>query len=147
MRFVVKVTAPFNDKYTGQPYTPGETIALDDEARVRDMARRNLAVLFSAKPKSSAKKHGKRVLVYQNLLFVIGGIETADYSLAKAFKDRNIKFVFRSADCEQALRIAKFCGVELDDGKKEYETDVLILANYDSYPYIKGKEDLSTNSR
>lgn len=139
MRFIVKVTAPFNDKFTGKLYEEGETIALDDEARVKDMAKRRLATILYAKPKSLAKKHGKKVIVYQNLLYVIGGIETADYNLAKAFKDRHIKFVFREADAEQALRLAEYCEVEIDDGKKEYETDVLILANYDSYPLIKGR--------
>lgn len=137
MRFIVKVIEPFSDKFTGKLYEPGETIVLDDEERIRDMARRKLAVLISAKPKPTLKKHGKSVIVYQSLLYVIGGIETADYNLAKQFKDRNIKFVFKEADCEQALRLAEFCEVELDDGKKTYEADVLILANYDSYPLIK----------
>lgn len=139
MRFIVKVLRPFDDKYTGQRYQIDETLALDDEDRVRDMAKRKLALLISAKPKSMAKKHGKRVLVYQSLLYVIGGIETADYNLAKAYKDRNIKFVFKVADCEQALRLAEYCEVEIDDPSKTYETDVLILANYDSYPFIKGR--------
>jgi len=139
MRFIVKVTSPFSDKYTGQPYTPGETIALNDEARVKDMARQNLAVLLSAKPKTTTKKHGKRVMVFHDLLYVIGGIETALYNLAKAYKDHNIKFVFKSMDSEQALRLAEYCEVELDDPSKKYETDVLILASYNCYPIIKGR--------
>lgn len=139
MRFIVKVTTPFTDKITGQLYQEGDTLALDDETRVRDMAKRNLATLLSAKPKSLAKKHGKKVMVYHDLLYVIGGIETALYNLAKAYKDRHIKFVFGEANAEQALRLAEFCEVELDEHGKTYETDVLILASYNCYPHIKGR--------
>jgi len=139
MRFEVKVKAPFADKYTGKMYEAGDTISFDDEFRLKDMVNRRLATLVHAVPKIKTKKTGKRVLVYQNFLNVIGGIETADYNLAKTFQERKIKFVFRSGDLGQMLRLAEFCEVEIDDGQKNFETDVLILANYDSYPLVKGR--------
>lgn len=139
MRFIVKVTRQFHDKYTGQPYTEGDTLALDDEARVLDIIHKNLGLLVSAKPDPSIKKHGKTIMVFHDLLYVIGGIETALYNLAKTYQDRNIKFIFKSMDSEQALRLAKYCEVELDDPKRKYETDILLLASYNCYPLIKGR--------
>ena len=59
MRFILKVTHQFNDKYTGKLHQVGDTLALDDEARTRDITRKNLGVLISAKPKAIVKKHGK----------------------------------------------------------------------------------------
>lgn len=133
----LKVVAPFDDMYTGEHYVNDQIIQLEDKARVANICRRGLCELVhidSPKPKD-----GPRVVVYQNLLFKIGGIETADYQMAKAFPDRNIGFVFRTADIDQALRLGEYCDVTVDDGKMFIDCDVLILANYDSYPLIKGR--------
>ena len=138
-RFILRANIPFSDKYTKKIYSPGEKIALDDETRVRDMVHRELAVLVYARPKNSPKKRGKRVMVFHDWLYIIGGIETSLYNLAKAYKDRNIKFVFHKMDGEQALRLAKYHEVELDEQNKNYETDVLILASYNCYHLIKGR--------
>lgn len=123
--------------HTGQHYTAGSLLEFDDRERVRNMVKRGIASL--AHIPAPKPKHGNRIMVYQNLLFCIGGIETADYQLARAFADRDITFVFREADIDQALRLAKYAEVLVDDGTQEFETDVLILANYDSYPKIKGR--------
>lgn len=133
----VKVIAPFDDAKTGEHYDAGRVVGFDDPERVMYMAEKRLVELVHIDPPKP--KTGTKVLVYQNLLFTIGGIETADYQLARAFADRNIVFVFRTADIAQALRVAQYCEVQIDDGAMPIEADVVILANYDSLDYCKGR--------
>lgn len=137
MRIYLSTIAKFDDIITGETHQAGETMVLEDEDRARRMVKLGVANIMRID--SDKPKVGPKVMVYQNLLFKIGGIETADYQMAKAFSDRNIVFVFRTADIEQALRLAQFCDVIIDDDKITFETDVLILANYDSYPLVKGR--------
>ena len=136
-RFKVKVVERFYDIKTGELYQVGDIVELDDESRVRNMHKMNLAELLEVHPPKSVKKHGNTIMIYQTLLYRIGGIETADYNLARAFHDRKITFVFKEADFEQALRIGQYCSVKIDDPNEQYETDVLIVENYDAYPFIK----------
>lgn len=133
----VRANQPFDDIITGEKHMTGEILELDNVERVRNMVKRNICSLVHIKPEQ--EKTGNPIVVYQNLLYCIGGIETADYQLAKAFKDRDIRFIFREADIDQALRLGKYCEVIVDDGEMWIECDVLILANYDSYPHIKGR--------
>lgn len=133
----VRVERNFSDRFTGEEYKTGRLLELDDADRVRNMVKLGVVSLVHAD--APVEKSGTRVLVYQNLLFTIGGIETADYQMAKAFKHKNIGFVFRTADIEQALRLAQFCDVTIDDGSMFFEADVLILANYDSYGLCTGR--------
>lgn len=134
---IVRANQAFDDIITGAKHQVGEVLELDDVERVRNMLKRNICSLVRIRPEG--KKVGGKVIVYQNLLYCIGGIETADYQMARAFKDRDICFVFRTADTDQALRLGKYCEVMIDDGKMGFDCDVLILANYDSYPLIKGR--------
>lgn len=77
------------------------------------------------------KKTGPKIIIYQKLLYVIGGIETWDNNLARTFENRNILFVFSQADTTQLIELSKYADVMLDDGDRNYECDVLINANYD----------------
>ena len=77
------------------------------------------------------KKSGPKVIIYQKLLYKIGGIETWGLNLAKIFEDRDITFVFSEADDIQLLEFAKFANVIIDNGQRKYECDVFISANYD----------------
>lgn len=133
----VKANRDFDDMYSGETYREGMVLEFDDENRVKNMVKRGICSLVNID--SPKKKSGKKIIVYQSLLFCIGGIESADYHLARAFGDRNIVFVFKAADIEQALRLGKYCEVIIDDGISEFDCDVLILANYDSYQWIKDR--------
>ena len=133
----VRANRDFDDMYSGETYHKGTILEFDDENRVKNMVKRGIASLVSID--SGKEKSGNNIVVYQNLLFCIGGIETADYQLAKAYKERDITFVFREADIEQAIRLGRYCEVVIDDGVTDIYCDVLILANYDSYPHIKGR--------
>ena len=137
--FEMTVKRQFSDIETGETRNPGDIVATSSIERVIRMRDLNLASLRAIHP-PKAKKTGKKVVVYQNLLNVIGGIETADSCMARAFKDHHITFIFRTADFAQAMRIGQYCDVLIDDGKDELPNcDVLILANYDSYPLVKGR--------
>lgn len=81
--------------------------------------------------RGSKKKHGPKIIIYQKLLYVIGGIETWDNNLARTFEDRNITFVFSQADTTQLIELSKYANVMLDNGDRKYDCDVLINANYD----------------
>ena len=77
------------------------------------------------------KKTGPKIIFFQKLLYVIGGIETWGLTLAKLYEDRDITFVFCEADDIQLMEFAKYCDVVIDDGARHYKCDVLISANYD----------------
>lgn len=81
--------------------------------------------------RGNKKKSGPKVIIFQKLLYCIGGIETWDYNLAKTFEDRNITFVFSSADKTQFVELSRYANVMMDDGERWYECDVFINANYD----------------
>lgn len=137
MKIYLSTIARFDDIITGEAHQAGETMVLEDEARAKRMVKLGVANMVRINP--DKPKTGPKVMVYQNLLFKIGGIETADYQMARAFQDRDIVFVFKTADMEQAIRLGEYAEVVMDDGKMKFETDVLILANYDSYPLVKGR--------
>jgi len=81
-------------------------------------------------------KTGPKILIYQRVEYIIGGIETWGYNLAKTFKKKDITFVFRHADREQVERLSKYANVIIDDDKREYECDIFISANYDGNSQI-----------
>lgn len=85
----------------------------------------------SIKYRGNKKKTGPKVIIYQKLLYVIGGIETWDNNLARTFEDRNIVFVFSQANNTQMVELSKYADVMLDDGNRHYSCDILINANYD----------------
>ena len=138
-RFTLRAVNEFYDIKTGDLYKIGELFEIEEETRVRDMVNRGLASLVAIKADPGIKKHGNKIMVYQTLLYWIGGIETADYNIAQTFKDRDITFVFKEADLEQALRIGKYCDVYIDQQGVRYCADVLILQNYESYEHVKGR--------
>lgn len=137
MRYSLRVIQPFNDVITGERHEKGDIFESNDKRRVISIVRLKLADLIYAK--APTEKRGNKIVLYQNLLYALGGIETADYHIARTFKDRNIVFIFGRADIEQALRLADYCDVQMDDFKSEIECDVLLLTNYDSYMPIKGR--------
>ena len=138
-RFALRAINEFYDINTGDLHKVGDVFEIEEETRVRDMVNRGLAELVSIKADPAIKKHGNKIMVFQTLLYWIGGIETADYNMAQTFKDRDMTFVFMEADLEQALRIGRYCDVYIDQKTDHYKTDVLLLQNYESYDHIKGR--------
>ena len=129
--FRVKVRSPFTDAITGEFHHAGEIVEVNSIERLKKIINRKLGMLEFAKARTTKKKSGNEIIIYQKLLYCIGGIETWDYNLAKIFEGRNLKFVFSYMDLDQALRISEYCDVELDHPTKYYKCDVFISANYD----------------
>lgn len=70
-----------------------------------------------------------KIVIYVDLLYQIGGIETWIYCFCKHFENKDITVVYNRADTHQIMRIGKYANV-LPSGEK-IECDVLIIPNYD----------------
>lgn len=134
--FKIRALTRFTDAETGaqvERYNMVETEQADRAIKIIDLG---LGELVEARH----EKQGKRILIHQNFLYKIGGIETANRHIARAFADYNIGFIFGEdygkPDMRQMMELAKTCDVYVDDRKRTYACDVLILANYDSAPKI-----------
>lgn len=125
--YTIKAIAPFVDIETGAKIHIGDKIKTESMSRVTNIARMGLGELVESRHEN---KHGKSILVHQDPLAKIGGIETANRHLVRAFKDHDITFIFGHADQSQLIEIAKDCSVILDDGKSKYKTDILFLMNF-----------------
>ena len=132
-KYRIFVNTQFTDKETGETVRAGSLFMTADYDRARDIMRRNIGKFAGVE---HPKRKGNRILIHQKYCFKIGGIETANRAIAEAFKDRNIVFVFGDADYDQAMELAKYHDVIIDDGYSTYECDVAIFTNYDSAPAI-----------
>lgn len=132
-KYRIKVNITFTDKETGGTIRAGEFFTTTDYKRAKDIIRRGLGKFAGVIHK---QKPGNRILIHQKFCYKIGGIETANRAIAEAFPDRNIVFVFGDADFDQAMHLAKYHDVLIDDGLEKYECDVAIFTNYDSAPTI-----------
>ena len=132
-KYRIKVNITFTDKETGGTIRAGEFFTTTDYKRAKDIIRRGLGKFSGVIHK---QKPGNRILIHQKFCYKIGGIETANSAIAEAFKNRNIVFVFGDADFDQAMHLAKYHDVLIDDGQEKYECDVAIFTNYDSAPAI-----------
>ena len=134
--YKIKALTCFTDAETGKQVEPYNIVETGSIERVIKIINLGLGEFIEA----HHEKQGKRVMLHQNFLYKIGGIETANRHLARAFADYNLTFVFGSIhgkpDMRQMMELAKTCDVIVDDGKRRYETDVLIFTNYDSAPNI-----------
>lgn len=131
--YLIRVTNKFTDKETGESVYPSELLKTDSQERAKKIIELRLGTFAGVE---HPDKKGKRILIHQKLCYKIGGIETANLAIAKAFKDRNITFVFGDADRKQVLELGKYHNVIIDDGRSNYECDVAIFTNYDSAPAI-----------
>ena len=126
--YEIDVKYGFIDAITGADVPAHTVFTTDDAARFDNIIRLGLGTVRAIRH----HKKGKKIIIHQKLLYKIGGIETANYNLARVFKDKNITFLFNNYDQAQLMRLAEYCDVEIDDNMRQYKCDVLILANYDS---------------
>lgn len=133
MGYLIRVLHEFSDRETGNTVKVGSLFETDDYERVRNIVRMRLGEFAGVK---HPKRKGNRIMIHQKYCYKIGGIETANMSIAKAFRDRNIVFVFGSGDPDQIMALGKYHDVIIDDGVQTYDVDVCIFTNYDSAPAI-----------
>ena len=132
-KFTIKAKEKFFDvEHDNVLVKKNELIETESFDRVKRIVRLGLGELIRAEH----GKKGKRILIHQEWLYRIGGIETANQQIARTFKDSNIAFVFNKADQWQVLELARFQDVILDDRIRKYEADVLVLQNYHSAAVI-----------
>lgn len=139
--FKVKVIKNFTDISENKERVKGETFELSNHYRARELLGDNpkhtqYVSLISAKKRSSDKYEGKRIIIYQQYLYKIGGIETFLYNLTKQYKERNIAIVVNAIDAFKAMEIAEHADVIIDKPENTYECDVLILGNYNCTPAL-----------
>lgn len=127
----VKTKVDFQDIKTGDMRQRGDIFEVTFD-RYQELLCNGIEVdpLF-IEYRGNKKKHGPKVIIYQKLLYVVGGIETWDYNLAKTFEDRDITFVFSKADKTQMVELSRYANVLVDDDERDYHCDVFINANYD----------------
>ena len=131
-KYKLQVKIDFTDIKTGGVVRNGTIFETDDKIRALNIIRQKLGDLVAIEH----QKRGKRIMFHQTFCYTIGGIETANRHIAKAFADKNILFCFTTPDLYQMLELGETCDVIVDDGLRRYEADVLILTNYDSAPHI-----------
>lgn len=137
MRIKIKVKKRFLDKHNlSIEHLPGEILETDSLERAMVIGREELGDLVSID--GEYKKKGKKVIVYVSSLFKYGGIETACLNIARQYSDRDITFLFGASHIEQALRLAQYRPVVVDNGT-DIECDVLIVMGYDGLRHIKGE--------
>ncbi len=139
--FEVKVIKNFTDMSENRERVIGETFELSNPYRARELLGDNpkhtqYVSLVSAKKRSSDKYEGKSIIIYQQYLYKIGGIETFLYNLTKQYKERNIAIVVNVIDAFKAMEIAEHADVIIDKPENTYECDVLILGNYNCTPAL-----------
>lgn len=142
--YEVKVLLQFKDLTTpdNKIRKPGEKYIIDNEQRLRQLLGNNkkkmcFVEITQAFKQCETKYKDKKIIIYQDYLYFIGGIETFLFNLVKYYKDYDITIVGRSIDIDQFVALSKYANVKIDDYKK-IECDVLILGNYNC-DYILGR--------
>lgn len=118
-------------------HKPGEILETTDEGRAKNIVKQKLGKVLEIKGNYKTRKDSKKIVVYTSRLFIVGGIETAIYNIAKTFPNYDITFIFGEGDIEQLLRVAQYRPVKLDDGS-DIDCDVFIAMGYDGLNRIKG---------
>lgn len=136
MGYLIRVLHEFSDRETGSIVKVGSLFETDDYERVRNIVRLRLGEFAGVK---HPERKGRRIMIHQKFCYKIGGIETANMAIAKAFQDRNIVFVFGSGNSDQIMTLGKYHDVTIDDGVQTYDVDVCIFTNYDSAPAIMNR--------
>lgn len=113
---------------------PGDIISLNDEKRFRTLMGDNdrkikFVDFISASKKSNTDKDSKKIVIFQDYLYFIGGIETFLFNLTKNYQNKDITIISRMIETEQIINLSKYCNVKIDDGKV-IDCDILILGNY-----------------
>lgn len=142
--YEVKVLSQFKDLTTpdNKIRKPGEKYIINDEQRLRQLLGNNkkkmrFVEITQAFKQYETKYKDKKIIIYQDYLYFIGGIETFLFNLVKYYKDYDITILGRSIDIDQFVALSKYANVKIDDYKK-FECDVLILGNYNC-DYILGR--------
>lgn len=134
--FKVRVTTSFKDMESPKKEIrqPGNILTIETPERLRVLMGDNkrkikFVELLSVKKQCPTTNTNKKIIIFQDYLYFIGGIETFLFNLTKKYRNYDITIRCRNIEIEQAIILSKYCNVEIDDDKK-FECDILILGNY-----------------
>lgn len=130
--YKIRILTPFMDAITNQSVPSGSIFETKDLQRTMKIINMGLGELIEI----AHNKPGKRIMLHQKFCYKIGGIESANLQIARAFSDKNIVFVFMIPNLNHMLELGKTCDVIWDNGYQTFDVDVLIMTNYDSAPAI-----------
>ena len=141
--YTIKVKTKFKDLTTKDErirYT-GEILKLKDANRVKTLLGDNIkdtqfADLLQIDTNHPVYFTDRKIIIYQNNLYKIGGIETFVYNFVKQFRAYDITVVCGGGNFDQCNHIAQYANVVIDQGQ-QYECDVLVLGNYDAAHILK----------
>ena len=147
--FKVRVLLQFRDLTTKNKETrkPGDIYTIDSLERLEVLLGKNprkskFVELIEIKKQCPTIHNDKKIVIFQDLLYQIGGIETFVFNLAKNFKEYNIIVMARSFAIPQMMALSKYAHVQVDNGER-IECDVLILGNYNCdyiLPRVRAKK-------
>lgn len=140
--YTIKVKTKFKDLTTkdGRVRYAGEIIKLKDANRVKTLLGHNpnriqFAELVRIDTNYPVYFTDRKIIIYQNYLYKIGGIETWLYNFVKEFNEYDITVVCKDINIAQCEHISQYANVEIDRGQN-FECDVLVLGNYDAAPVL-----------
>lgn len=133
--FEVKAVKDFTDMQESVSRKEGDVFIVSSLERLNELMGQNprkskYVRLVKAKKRGSKKYLKNKIIIYQEFLYKIGGIETFLFNITKHYKDRNITLVVKTIEDFKAIEMAEYCDVVIDEPNVKYECDILILGNY-----------------
>ena len=104
----------------------GDIIETENYTLIKYLISKNLAQIEEIHNKNNK---GKYIIIYQEYIYKIGGIETFLYNFAKEFSKYNITIMYKKADFYQLMRLSKYVNVAKDTNKI-IDCDIFIACNY-----------------
>lgn len=133
--FEVKAVKDFTDMQESVSRKEGDVFIVSSLERLNELMGQNprkskYVRLVKAKKRGSKKYLKNKIIIYQEFLYKIDGIETFLFNITKHYKDRNITLVVKTIEDFKAIEMAEYCDVVIDEPNVKYECDILILGNY-----------------
>ena len=133
--FTVQATTNFTDLVENKQRRVGDIFEVKTLERVKQLLgagpkKRGVVNILKARKRATDKYIGPKMIIYQNYLYYIGGIETFLQNFTKHYRDRNITLLGSRIDNDTMIAMSEYCDVELESYSRMYECDVLLLGNY-----------------
>lgn len=133
--FTVQATTNFTDLVENKQRRVGDIFEVKTLERVKQLLgagpkKRGVVNILKARKRATGKYLGPKMIIYQNYLYYIGGIETFLQNFTKHYRDRNITLLGSRIDNDTMIAMSEYCDVELESYSRMYECDVLLLGNY-----------------
>lgn len=134
--YIVKAIRPFTDMENKCERTEGEIFTVGSQERITkllgDKFNKPFVRIIKMNKRQGNIYNGPKIIIYQDFLYKIGGIETFLMNFTKAYIDRNITIIVRDCDISRALEISEYADVIIDEPGATYECDTLILGNHNA---------------